>query len=233
MSQTSPAFVHLQSIRIIRCSRRVPDSDLVKRTKAIGLETRAIRITGAVGVIEFLNECKKEGINRFWGWKRHGTGASARRTRRRARAAYTCVIWQDSGRVQESSRSKQYRVSRGVLVQAGIDKERSEYSKGFICHQEAGLGGEIPASYQAQHEGAKEVARHYLTIFGPDRFYSEVQKHIRAGSGESGAGGAAKKLGVGLVGTNDVPLFERKKITTRTLFCAHQHGEADSRKRTD
>src|SRR5579875_2818664 len=65
----SPSFVHLHvhtHYSMLDGACRV--GDLVKRTKSLGMDAVAISDHGCMfGVIEFFNECKKEGIKPILG----------------------------------------------------------------------------------------------------------------------------------------------------------------------
>jgi len=73
-------------------------------------------------------------------------------------------------------------------------------------------------------KAAKEVAETYLKIFGPDRFYIECRSTFQSRSGESGAGGAGEKLGVGLVGTNDVHFLNEEDHYAHDILCCISMG---------
>src|SRR6476469_4970210 len=68
-SSPASSFVHLHvhtHYSLLDGANRIPD--LVKRTKALGMDSIAITDHGCMfGVIEFFNECKKEGINPILG----------------------------------------------------------------------------------------------------------------------------------------------------------------------
>src|SRR3954469_4581442 len=68
-SGASGKFVHLHvhtHYSLLDGANKIPD--LVKRTKALGMDAIAITDHGCMfGVIEFFNECKKEGIKPILG----------------------------------------------------------------------------------------------------------------------------------------------------------------------
>src|SRR5271170_5393210 len=68
-SMPSPSFVHLHChthYSLLDGACRIPD--LVKRVKQLGMDSLAITDHGCLfGVIEFFNECKKEGIKPILG----------------------------------------------------------------------------------------------------------------------------------------------------------------------
>src|SRR5678815_3905705 len=68
-NNAAPKFVHLHvhtHYSLLDGACKVPD--LVKKTKAMGMDSVAITDHGCMfGVIEFFNECKKEGIKPILG----------------------------------------------------------------------------------------------------------------------------------------------------------------------
>ena len=98
----SNSFVHLHvhtHYSLLDGACRI--SDLVKRAKALGMDSIAITDHGCMfGVIEFFNECKKEGIKPILG---HGGLHGPRRPprppgRRRAKPPTTCCCWRRTWR---------------------------------------------------------------------------------------------------------------------------------------
>jgi DNA polymerase-3 subunit alpha len=95
----------------------------------------------------------------------------------------------------------------GFYYRPRIDRELlEEFNAGLICTT-ACLGGEVPTALLGNnYDKALELAGQYKDIFGPDRFFVEVQNH---GLDEQTRINPdlvriADDLGVGLVGTNDV-----------------------------
>ena len=75
--------------------------------------------------------------------------------------------------------SRAYR--EGFYYKPRIDKEiLMEHRKGLIATS-ACLGGEIPSAFMKRKKltDAKQMAETYMEIFGPDRFFIEVQNHIK------------------------------------------------------
>ena len=98
--------------------------DLVKRAKALGMDSLAITDHGCMfGVIEFFNECKKEGIKPILG---HGSLHGPRRSARAidaggnaGEAAYHLLLLAQEPRgVQEPDQALEHRLPRRVLLQA-------------------------------------------------------------------------------------------------------------------
>ena len=96
-----------------------------------------------------------------------------------------------------------------------------ELSAGLICTSTC-LGGEIPQAF-CRHNGAvaKEIAEEYLKIFGPDRFFIELQDHGLPEQREINPELAdlARRLGVGTVATNDVHYLTHDDVEAHDVLC--------------
>ena len=102
-----------------------------------------------------------------------------------------------------------------------------EFSKGLIATS-ACLGGEIPTAFMKRDaKFAKEAAETYVDIFGPDRFFIEVQKQ---GIKEQDMVNPelidlAKRLGVGAVATNDVHFLNKDDHFAHDVLCCISMGK--------
>ncbi len=118
----------------------------------------------------------------------------------------------------------------GFYYRPRIDKEvLAECSEGLICST-ACIKGEVTAAVAAgDMKAARAAAESYLKIFGPERFFIEVQCHkdedpqVRAGCIE-----LANKLGAGLVATNDVHFLEADDYEAHNCLCAISTGKLAS-----
>ena len=111
----------------------------------------------------------------------------------------------------------------GFYYRPRIDRQLlSEFGDGLICTS-ACLGGEIPSALlSGQDKRARQIAGEYLDIFGPERFFIEVQSQ---GIAEQETVNPmliklAGEIGVGVVGTNDVHFLTRDdKRAHEVLTC--------------
>jgi DNA polymerase-3 subunit alpha len=205
--------------------------DLVKRVKALGMDSLAITDHGCMfGVIEFFNECKKEGIKPILGMEAYmAPGARQDRTAGNAGdAAYhlllLCENLQGYKNLLKLS-STAYR--EGFYYKPRIDKEILRELRGGLFATSACLGGEIPNAFLHRNaKQAKEIAETYLDIFGPDRFFIEVQNQgvkeqdaINPELAELG-----KRLGCGLVATNDVHFLNKDDHFAHDVLCCISMG---------
>jgi DNA polymerase-3 subunit alpha len=233
-SATTPStpFVHLHvhtHYSLLDGACKVPN--LVKRVKELGMSACAITDHGCMfGVIEFFNECKKEGIKPLLGME--GYMAPGDRRERAAAAngetAYHLLLLaQDLDGYKNLIKLASIAYREGFYYKPRIDKEvLREYSKGLICTS-ACLGGELASGFlKRDFQFSKKVAETYLEIFGPDRFFIEVQKQ---GIQEQDMvnpelADLSNKVGVGLVATNDVHFLNKDDHYAHDVLCCISMG---------
>ena len=149
--------------------------------KSMGQTACAITDHGVMyGVIDFYRACKAEGIKPIIGCevyvaprtrfdKQHEFDAEAR---------HLVLLCEN----EEGYRNLSYMVSlawtEGFYVKPRIDQELlREHSKGLIALS-ACLAGEIPRHLRnGEYDNAKAYALEMAELFGPDRFYLELQDH--------------------------------------------------------
>src|SRR6476646_11518526 len=185
MAQDSFVHLHVHThYSLLDGACRVPD--LVKRAKQLGMSSIAITDHGCMfGVIEFFNECKKEGIKPILGMEAY-MAPGDRRDRstpggNASEAAFHLLLLaQNLEGYKNLIKLSSIAYREGFYYKPRIDKEvLREYSSGLIATS-ACLGGEVASAFlKRDMKAAKEVAETYLQIFGPDGFFIEVQKHIK------------------------------------------------------
>ena len=111
----------------------------------------------------------------------------------------------------------------GFYYKPRIDRELlGEFGEGLICTT-ACLGGEVPRAFLANKpDQARRIAGEYLEIFGPERFFIEIQNQGLADQAAVNPQlvALAGELGVGIVGTNDVHFMTRQaKGSHEVLTC--------------
>src|SRR6478609_1849805 len=145
--------------------------DLVKRAKALGMDSLAITDHGCMfGVIEFFNECKKEGIKPILGMEAYMAPGDRRdKSSGPGDAAYHMVLLaQNLEGYKNLIKLSSIAYREGFYYKPRIDKDvLRQYSAGLIATS-ACLGGEIPSAFMKRDaKNAKKVAETYLEIFGP------------------------------------------------------------------
>ncbi|HVT88222.1 MAG TPA: DNA polymerase III subunit alpha [Tepidisphaeraceae bacterium] len=207
--------------------------DLVKRTKALGMDSLAITDHGCMyGVVEFFNECKKEGIKPILGMEAYMAPGDRRERStpggNAGEAAFHLLLLAENlegykNLIKLSSIA--YR--EGFYYKPRIDKDvLREHSKGLIATS-ACLGGEVCSAFlKRDAKNARQIAETYAKIFGPEKFFIEVQyngiKEQDMVNPELAE--LAKKLGVGLVGTNDVHFLNKDDHYAHDVLCCISMG---------
>ncbi len=224
-------FVHLHvhtHYSMLDGAARIPD--LVKRAKELNQPACAITDHGVMyGAIEFYNECKKAGIKPLI-----GVEAYVAPTDRREKVAvngetafHLLLLAQDMDGYRNLLKLARISFLEGFYYKNRIDKTvLREFSKGLICTSSC-LGGEVATGLMKKSaKVAREAAEMYADIFGPDRFFIEVQKHIKEQDEVNPELAAlAKKLGVGLVGTNDVHFLKQDDYHAHNCLCCISTGK--------
>jgi len=208
-------------------------SDLVKRTKSLGMDSIAITDHGCMfGVIEFFNECKKEGIKPIIGMEAYvapnsrfdrsspsGTASDA--------MYHLLLLAQNLEGYKNLVKLSSLAYKEGFYYKARVDKDLlRQYSKGLLATS-ACLGGEV-ASAIVKHDLklGRKLAEEYLQIFGAERFFIEVQsqgvdlqEQVNPELVE-----IAKRLGAGLVATNDVHYLTQDDYEAHDVLCCINMG---------
>jgi DNA polymerase III subunit alpha len=236
MSSTSDPskFVHLHvhtHYSLLDGANRIPD--LVGRAKELGMGSLAITDHGCLfGVVEFFSECKKQGIKPILGMEaymapgdrreRSAPGGNSSET-----AFHLLLLAQNIEGYRNLMKLSSVSYHEGFYYKPRIDKEvLRQYSKGLIATS-ACLGGEIPSGFlrrDAKH--AREIAETYLDIFGPDRFFIEVQYNgiPQQEMVNPELSALASRLGVGLVATNDVHFLRKEDHFAHDVLCCISMG---------
>ena len=226
-------FVHLHvhsHYSLLDGANRI--KDLVQTAGRLGMDTLALTDHGNLfGAVDFYTTAKKAGLRPILGLEAY-ISPTTRRDRsmgNQKEAAYHLLLlamnrtgWRNLIRL--SSRS----YLEGFYYRPRIDRELlSELSEGLICTT-ACLGGEVPSAFLAgQPDKARRIAGEYRDLFGPERFFIEVQ---RQGLADQDAVNPqlvalARELGVGLVGTNDVHFLARDDKKAHEVLTAISTGK--------
>ncbi|MGN6504131.1 MAG: DNA polymerase III subunit alpha, partial [Tepidisphaeraceae bacterium] len=207
---------------------RIPD--LVKRTKALGMNALAISDHGCMyGAIEFYNTCRANDVKPIIGLEAYLAPQSRHdRVQIDGESAYHLLLLaMNREGYQNLLKLSSLSYREGFYYKPRIDKEiLKEYGAGIVATSSC-LGGEIATNFMKGRKmaQAKEVAETYLEIFGPDRFFIEVQKHIKEQDVVNPElAELAAKLGVGLVGTNDVHFLTADDHHAHDCLCCISTG---------
>jgi DNA polymerase-3 subunit alpha len=204
---------------------------LLKRCKKLQMDAVAVTDHGNLfGAVEFYTKAVAAHIKPIIGIEAYiAPGSRSDRTKTSiADAAYHLILLAENNRgYQNLLKLASIGFLEGFYYRPRIDKGiLAELNEGLICTS-ACLKGEIAAEIAAgNEEAARRAAEGYLKIFGPDRFFIEIQKH--EGDNPNVASGLielARKMGVGLVATNDVHFLEEDDHEAHNCLCAISTGK--------
>jgi DNA polymerase III subunit alpha len=182
---------------------------LVSRAKDLGMPALAMTDHGVMyGAIEFYTECQKAGIKPIIGCEIY-INAKEHRSSRDPKVPYHHLILLATNLEGYTNLSKINTIAHteGFYYKPRIDKETlQKYSGGLICLS-ACLQGEVNMHLSEGSLAAAEAAAlEYISIFGKDNFFLELQDHglQEQKPMNEGLRALSAKLGLRTVITNDV-----------------------------
>ena len=153
-------------------------AELVAYAKELGMDSLAITDHGNMcGVVEFYQQCKKQGLNPIIGCEVYV--ATGSRKDKSSRGMHHLILLAENN---EGYHNLMKLVSAGQVegfyYKPRIDKDvLRTYSKGLICLS-ACIAGELPAAILNHNmEGARRVIREFIDIFGKENYFLELQDH--------------------------------------------------------
>ena len=199
---------------------------LLKRCKKLNMEAVAVTDHGNMfGAVEFYTKGLAAHIKPIIGIEAYvAPGSRFDRTKTGiSDAAYHLILLaQNNAGYQNLLKLASTGYLDGFYYRPRIDKDiLAELNDGLICTT-ACLKGEVPAAIAAGDEkAARLAAESFLKIFGPERFFIEIQSH-EGDSPDVGQGLAdlATKMGLGLVATNDVHFLDESDHEAHNCLCA-------------
>jgi len=116
--------------------------------------------------------------------------------------------------------------TEGMYYRPRIDRQTlAEYAEGLICTS-ACLSGEVPAKLlQGNVDGAREAMGFFRDLFGPDRYFVELQQHdgipaLREINQQLAT--MAREFGLKCIATNDVHYARKEDAAAQDLLLAIQ-----------
>ena len=178
------SFVHLHvhtEFSLLDGACRI--KDLPKVVKEMGQTACAITDHGAMyGVIDFYRACKAEGIKPIIGCEVYVTPPGRSRFDKvhefDAESRHLVLLCENETGYRNLSYMVSMAWTEGFYIKPRIDMALlREHHEGLIALS-ACLAGEIPKRLRnGEYEKAKRYALELSDLFGPDRFYLEVQDH--------------------------------------------------------
>ena len=225
-------FVHLHvhsEYSLLDGAGRV--SDLVQRVKAAGMSAVALTDHGNMyGAVEFFKQARKHGIRPIIGCEVYIAPRSRfDKVAGEGEAYYHLVLLAEtqagySQLVELVSRA----YTEGFYYKPRIDKELlSEHHEGLIGLS-ACIAGEIPSLLlKGDEQAATAAAQEYVDIFGQDNFFIEIQDHGIPEQQEVNPQlvKLARKMGIGLVATNDIHYIDREDADAHDVLLCIQTGK--------
>jgi DNA polymerase-3 subunit alpha len=223
---STPSFVHLHvhtHYSLLDGATRI--EALIERAKQFNMPAVAITDHGNLfGAIEFYTAARKAGVKPIIGCEAY-IARGDRRARERGElkeAFHLLLLAMNLQGYQNLMRLASIGYTEGFYRKPRIDKEvLREFSSGLICTSTC-IGGEIPQAFlTGDRAAAEEVAKTYLSIFGPDRFFIELQDH---GIPEQRTLNPelvdmAGRLGVATIATNDVHYLDHDDVEAHDVLC--------------
>ena len=207
--------------------------DLPKVVKSMGQTACAITDHGVMyGTIDFYRACKAEGIKPIIGCEVYVTAPGRSRFDKihefDSESRHLVLLCEN----EEGYRNLSYMVSmawtEGFYIKPRIDLALlKEHSKGLIALS-ACLAGEIPRRLRnGEYENAKQYALQMQEIFGPDRFYLEIQDHgIREQAiVNQGVLRLHQETGIPMVCTNDAHYLRKEDAEAHDVLLCIQTGK--------
>ncbi len=205
--------------------------ELLKRCKKLGMESVAVTDHGNLfGVIEFYTKAIAAHIKPIIGIEAYvAPGSRFDRTKTTiADAAHHLILLAENNvGYQNLLKLASIGYTEGFYYRPRIDKEiLAELNEGLLATS-ACLKGEIALSLsKGDEETATAAAESYAKMFGPDRFFIEIQSHE---GDEANVRQAlidlAEKMGLPLVATNDVHFLQEDDHEAHNCLCAISTGK--------
>ncbi|MCL5439051.1 MAG: DNA polymerase III subunit alpha [Patescibacteria group bacterium] len=202
---------------------------LVRRAKELGMKALAITDHGNMhGAIKFYNACKDEGIKPIIGCEIY--------------IAKRSLHDKDSGidndrnhLVLLAKNEKGYKNLIKLVTIANLEgfyyKPRidiptlSKHHEGLICLTGC-VSGYIPELLlEGKHDEAETRAKQLIEMFGQENFYFELQKHIKVDDQDKinkELIDLAKKMGIGIVATNDCHYIYKEDAEAQDILLCVQ-----------
>lgn len=200
--------------------------DVVSTARAMGMPAVAVTDHGNMfGAIEFYQAAREAGVKPIIGCEMYlapGHRRDKEHKGLREGAYHLLLLAMNLDGYRNLIKLASIGYLEGFYYKPRIDKEvLRELSGGLICTSTC-LGGEVPqALLQKDMAAARRAAETYLDIFGPDRFFIELQNHGMPDQKMTNPElkELADKLGVGLIATNDVHYLTHGDVEAHEVLC--------------
>ena len=204
---------------------------LLERCKKLEMDSVAVTDHGNMfGAVEFFIKAKAAGIKPIIGMEAYIAPASRfnkQKTGISDASHHLILLAQNNTGYHNLIKLASAGYTEGFYYRPRIDKEiLAQLNEGLIAAS-ACIKGEIPAFLAAgDYNAAQTAAESLLKIFGPERFFIEIQKHKGDDPNLYNAlKDFAAKMGLGLVATNDVHFLESEDYEAHNCLCCISTGK--------
>ena len=207
--------------------------DLPEVVRSMGQTACAITDHGVMyGVIDFYRACKAAGVKPIIGCEVYVTPQGRSRFDKvhefDAESRHLVLLCEN----EEGYRNLSYLVSagwtEGFYIKPRIDLELLRQHSGGLIALSACLAGEIPRRLRnGEYDNAKRYAQKLAELFGPDRFYLELQDHgIRDQRVvNQGILRIHQETGIPMVCTNDAHYLRKEDAEAHDVLLCIQTGK--------
>ncbi len=225
-SQTAP-FVHLHvhsEYSLLDGACRI--DDLVRRAKEMNMPAIALTDHGNMfGAVEFYAAAVAAGVKPIIGCELYlAPGDHREKVKDHLGESnyHLLMLAQNLEGYRNLVRLSSLGYTQGFYYKPRVDFELlREFSGGLICTSTC-LGGMIPKELMHEdYAAARRRAETFLEIFGPDRFFMELQNHGLREQAQTNPELAdlANKLGVATIATNDVHYLTHDDVEAHDVLC--------------
>ncbi len=206
-------------------------NDMVARAKELGQSSLAITDHGCFfGAIDFYSKAVAAGVKPILGIEAYmapGSRHDRQTTGVKDGGYHLLLLAKDRVGYGNLLKLASTAYIEGFYYKPRIDREVLEaHREGLICTS-ACLGGEIPAALMRDdRKKAKELAEYYLSVFGPEHFFIELQKHVAEQDRVNPElMDLADRMGIGCVATNDVHFLLEGDHAPHDALCCISTGK--------
>ncbi len=223
------AFAHLHThseYSLLDGANRLPE--LVRYVKSLGMDSLAVTDHGNMHAARsFYDEARRQGVRPILGFEAY-LAFGARQDPAKpawAPAPYSHLVLLAENRVGYHNLVRLTSIGfvEGFYRRPRIDREVLErHSEGLVCLA-ACLSGEIALWIRhGKYDKARETASWLAGVFGPERFYLEIQQHGIPDEARVTEGmlELARDLGLGVVATNDAHYLHREDAEAHDVLLA-------------
>jgi DNA polymerase III subunit alpha len=203
---------------------------LVRRARELEMPALALTDHGTMfGVIDFYNAAKQAGIKPIIGVEAYlsARGMKDRDAQQDKRSSHLLLLAENETGYRNLLKIASAAQLEGFYYYPRIDSQfLAQHAQGLICTSGC-MSAEIPRLIQRENlEAARQKLDWYFEVFGPDRFFLEVQNHdipelerINKTLLDLGSRYQAR-----FVATNDVHYIERQDARLQDILLAIQTG---------